>query len=84
MKVWDRTGKIPEPYRFIAVLWLSFLMAGVATVVCFALIDPENLAFCAGLPDFSRMAGYTSGFLLFWFLTACSSLLTTYFLNTVD
>ena len=80
-RVLDRIGWVPEPQRFIAVMWLSFLTAGVATTVFFALIDPEEIAPCLpDFPDLTRMQAYTVGFFLFWLLTASSSLLTTYFL----
>lgn len=81
MKIWDSTREVPEPYKFIAILWLSFLMAGVATVVCFAIIDPDQLRSCTDLPGPGRLATYSIGFFLFWLLTVSSSLLTTYFFN---
>jgi hypothetical protein len=73
-------GYVPGPYRLIAVLWLSFLMAGMATTVFFAAIDPLELKACVDFPEVSRTAAYTIGFLLFWLLTASSSLLCLFFL----
>ncbi len=67
--------------KIIAILWLSFVMAGVATVVFFAAIDPEALKPCVTFPEVSRSGAYTIGFLLFWLLTASSSILTHYFLR---
>lgn len=57
-----------------AVLWPSFLTAGVATMVFFANIDPTTLR-AQTLPDMeiSRQAGYTIGFLMFWAVCAASS-----------
>lgn len=66
--------------RIIVILWLSFVMAGIATGVFFAAIDPDALSPCVTFPEVSRSGAYTIGFLLFWLLTASSSLLTSYFL----
>ena len=65
-----------------AVLWPSFLTAGVATMVFFANIDPLTLR-SQTLPDWaiSRQAGYTIGFFMFWGVTAWSSVLTTFLLT---
>lgn len=81
MKLWEDIRGVPEPERLIAVLWLSFLSAGIATTIFFALVDPIEIGTCLGFDDTSRMAAYTLGFFLFWLLTAASSLLTTYFLT---
>jgi hypothetical protein len=64
----------------IAVLWPSFLTAGVATILFFAAFDPLDLIGSAGaaVGDL-RLGVYTVGFFLFWLLTAASSLLTCYF-----
>lgn len=65
----------------IVILWLSFVMAGIATGVFFAAIDPDALKPCVTFPEVNRSGAYTIGFLLFWLLTASSSLLTSYFLR---
>ena len=67
----------PLVQRLGAILWPSFFSAGVATMVCFAHIDPlalRDLTF----PDWNigREAGYTLGFFLFWIATGASSLFT--------
>jgi hypothetical protein len=80
MRVWDKTGPVPEPARSIAILWLTFLMAGIATTFLFAFIDPEQLQPCLDIFDMGRLGIYTLGFFLFWLLAAASSFLTTYFL----
>lgn len=80
MPVWDKTGKIPKTQRIIAALWLSFLMAGIATGVFFSAIDPMELKYCVDFPEVSRTAAYSIGFFLFWLLTASSSLLTVFFI----
>ncbi|WP_290650171.1 hypothetical protein [Aquisalimonas sp.] len=58
-------------------LWPSFLTAAVASVVFFANIDPETLHMQT-LPhwEFSRMAGYTIGFFMFWGVGLASSVMT--------
>ena len=79
MKVWDKGGRIPRTQRIITVLWLSFLMAGMATGVFFSSIDPLELRYCVSFPEISRTGAYTVGFFLFWILTAASSLLAVFF-----
>ncbi len=65
-----------------AVLWPSFVAAGIATGVFFANIDPETLR-AATLPDWaiSREAGYTIGFFMFWGVTSLSSVFTALLLD---
>ncbi len=60
-----------------AVLWPSFLSAGVATFLFFGQIDPETLR-VATHPDWeiSREVGYTLGFAMFWGVTTLASMLT--------
>ncbi len=79
MRVWDKGGHIPRTQRIIAVLWLSFLMAGAATGIFFSTIDPLELKYCVSFPEVSRTGAYTIGFFLFWLLTASSSLLAVFF-----
>ncbi len=70
---------MPVPARFGAVLWLSFLLAGVATGVFFSLIDPDALRPCVPFPDVSRTAAYSIGFFAFWLLTAAAGVLSVMF-----
>ena len=72
---------LPQATKLIVILWLSFVMAGIATGVFFSAIDPDALRACVTFPEISRMGSYTIGFFLFWLLTAASSLLTNYFLS---
>jgi hypothetical protein len=67
----------PLSQRLGAILWPSFFAAGVATMVCFALIDPLTLrdVIFPGL-EISRETGYAIGFFAFWTATAASSLFT--------
>jgi hypothetical protein len=58
----------------MAVLWPSFLMAGVLTALVFALVDPGDLTwFGAGPIELPRQAVYTLGFLLFWLIISVSA-----------
>ena len=72
----------PLVQRLGAVLWPSFFSAGVATMVCFAFIDPLALRDIT-FPQLviSRELGYTLGFFLFWVATAASSLFTSLLLS---
>lgn len=67
----------PLTQRLGAILWPSFFAAGVATMVCFALVDPLLLRDIT-FPDIqiSRETGYAIGFFAFWAATAASSLFT--------
>jgi Na+-driven multidrug efflux pump len=66
------------------VTWPSFLVASVATMICFAFIDPVLI----GNDDYpppafaTRMSGYAIGFFFFWLISALSSLLTLYLART--
>lgn len=67
----------PNAIRLGAILWPSFLIAGVATAVFFAFVDPLDLnqiSFPRAV--FSREFGYTVGFFLIWSMTAAASWLT--------
>ena len=81
MKIWDRSREIPEPFRFIAVLWLTFLLAIIPTGLFFSIVDPATLAPCLTLRIDNEPLIYTLGFFAFWLLCACAGLLTTYFLG---
>lgn len=68
--------------RWGAILWPSFFAAGVATMVFFAAVDPEQLREItwAQLP-IARQGGYTIGFFMFWVCTFASSLFTSILLG---
>jgi hypothetical protein len=69
-------SKRPNWIIFAIIAWVSFLSAGVATMLFFATFDPSELANIATFPqDLSREAGYTIGFLLFWLLLIINNLL---------
>jgi len=58
------------------VAWVSFLFAGLATMLFFATFDPVEIASLATYPvTMSALAGYTIGFFLFWILCfSCTTL----------
>ncbi len=64
--------------RVLWVLWPAFLVAAVAELVFFALIDPADLS-VFGVPlDAGRMPIYTLGFFFFWAVAASASALTVF------
>lgn len=68
-----------------AVLWPSFIAAGLASVVFFAFVDPlrlQAISFPSG--TISRELGYTVGFFMFWAVTALSSAVTWYLQRPVS
>ncbi len=65
----------------LAILWPSFLVAGVGEGVFFTLIDPRELYLLGEPVHFSSIATYSIGFLCFWALCAASSLITCYLLR---
>ncbi len=70
---------IPKVQKVIAIMWPSFLIAGVATILFFTAFDPVDFLVTTPFADMSRMGAYTVGFFLFWLLTTASSMLTCYF-----
>ncbi len=72
----------PLAQRLGAILWPSFLAAGVATMVFFAFVDPIELRDIT-LPgiEITRSMGYSIGFFMFWAVTAASSAVTWWLLR---
>ncbi len=68
--------KIPTAQKWIAILWPSFLVASVETVVFFTLFDPH---FVFTENEISRTGAYSAGFFLFWAFAILPSMLTLYF-----
>ncbi|PXW98735.1 hypothetical protein C7444_102217 [Sphaerotilus hippei] len=55
--------------RAAAVLWPSFLMAGVLEMLVFAFVDPADLRWLGGSElAIGSSAVYTLAFLLFWWI----------------
>jgi hypothetical protein len=56
--------------RILWVLWPSFLVAAVAELLVFAVIDPADLHLFGVPVEAGRMPLYTIGFFFFWALGA--------------
>jgi hypothetical protein len=59
------------------ILWPSFLMAGLASAVVFALIDPLDVSIFGYIRPEREML-YAIGFFFFWLIAALSSVLTVF------
>ncbi len=60
------------------VFWPSFMVAAVAEAVFFTVINPQELYLLGQPVHFSPVATYSIGFVAFWALCACSSMLTCF------
>ena len=69
---------IPLIQRVVAILWPSFITAGIATVLFTTAFDPAVIFIDY---DISRLGIYTICFFLFWSLGAITAALTCYFLK---
>ena len=61
------------------IVWPSFLVAGIAEIVFFTIIDPQELYLFGQPVSFSRLATYSIGFFGFWAICAASSMATCFF-----
>jgi hypothetical protein len=64
--------------RILWVLWPSFLVAAVAELLVFAVIDPADLHVFGVPVEAGRMPIYTLGFFFFWVIGASASALTVF------
>lgn len=73
----------PRAQGIGVIVWCSFLTAGAATMVAFAILDPHLLA-QDSMPAWwtTRLAVYAIGFFFFWAIAASASALTLYMLST--
>ncbi len=62
--------------RLMWILWPAFLLADVAEILVFAMVDPHDLHWFGHALNLPRQAVYTLGFFAFWAITAASSTLT--------
>jgi hypothetical protein len=63
--------------RAMAILWPSFLMAGVLEALVFALVDPTQLHWFGGeLVELSATAIYSLTFFVFWGVISISGALS--------
>jgi hypothetical protein len=72
---------IPMIQRVVAILWPSFITAGIATVLFTTAFDPAVIFIDY---DISRMGLYTISFFLFWFFGAITATATCYFLKPCE
>jgi hypothetical protein len=62
--------------RLMWILWPGFIMAAVAELIFFALVDPQDLHLFGQSLEMSRTAIYSVGFFCFWALMSGTSALT--------
>jgi hypothetical protein len=72
-------SSIPTLQKFIAILWPSFLVAGVVTVLFFLVFDPEILLEAGDFDDISLLGVYSITFFCSWSSMMACCLLTAYF-----
>lgn len=70
--------------KLIQVLWPSFLVAGLAEILFFTVIAPQELYLFGQPVHFSAIATYSIGFFGFWLVCAASSLTTLFFQRTAE
>lgn len=68
--------------KLIQVLWPSFLVAGIAEIVFFTVVAPQELYLFGQPVHYSPIATYSVGFFGFWLVCAASSLTTLFFQRT--
>jgi len=79
----------PGPARIarfaMAVVWSSFLAAGVLEALVFAVVDPGELRWFGAAPvELSTQAVYTVSFLIFWGVVALGASLALLLVNLPD
>lgn len=63
--------------RIAAILWPSFLMAGVLEALVFVMVDPASLHGLDGEPiGWPSQAVYTAAFFVFWAVIAMAGAMT--------
>jgi len=65
--------------KLFLVFWPSFLIAGIAEVVFFTVVNPQELYLFGQPVNFSALATYSIGFFAFWAICAASSYSTCFF-----
>ncbi len=63
-----------KAHKLMWILWPSFLMACITSIVVFAFIDPLEMTIWGISPG--RLTIYTLGFFVFWIMAALSSALS--------
>ncbi len=72
---------IPLIQRVVAILWPSFITAGIATVLFTAAFDPADIFVDY---EISRLGSYTISFFMFWSFGVITAASTCYFLKPCE
>ena len=56
--------------KWILVLWPSFVVAGIAEMLFFTLVNPRELYLFGNTVEYSPLATYSIGFFAFWVVCA--------------
>ena len=70
--------------KWSQVLWASFMVAGIAEIAFFTLIDPRTLYLFGERVQYSAITTYSIGFFAFWLICAASCLITVLLLRRAD
>ena len=62
--------------RWLALGWPAFLAASLLELAVFALVDPYDLQWAGQPLGWSRLGVYSTGFFLFWAVSALGCALT--------
>lgn len=65
--------------KLFYIFWPSFLIAGIAEILFFTIVDPQELYLFGQPVSFSPLATYSIGFFAFWAICAASSYSTCFF-----
>lgn len=65
--------------KLFTIFWPSFLIAGIAEILFFTIVDPQELYLFGQPVNFSPLATYSIGFVAFWAICAASSYSTCFF-----
>lgn len=75
----------PRARRVAIAIWISFLVACVGTMFCFAFIAPDDILGEKSTDSmFDHLGVYTLGFFGLWLLAAVASSLTLYLSQPPD
>lgn len=72
------TSEIPVVQRVIAILWPSFVTAGIATILLTTAFDPEIIFVDY---DVTRLGVYSMTFFVFWLFGSITAMTTCFFLR---
>lgn len=68
--------------QWVVLAWASFVVAGVAEILFFTVIDPAQLYFLGHEVELGPLATYSIGFLFFWLFAAASSAFSAFLTRT--